>query len=166
MAVYGPEHRVGDLVAKYVYAYADGETATLLGGGQAIVAGAALANGTFGHSVDYDDPFESMPYIRPRRYSRQHWRQQNTTELGEYLRSRLRGVDSPNVGVVRGKELFIGAEFVDGDGNPDKELVKTVRKRCYENGVLVWKAGGERPPVAPAARHDQRASRDRDGHHL
>jgi 2-methylcitrate dehydratase PrpD len=61
VAVYGSGHRVGDRVAEYVHACADGEMATLLGGGQASVAGAALANGTFGHSVDYDDTFESMP---------------------------------------------------------------------------------------------------------
>ena len=45
VAVYGSGHRVGDRVAEYVHACADGEMATLLGGGQASVAGAALANG-------------------------------------------------------------------------------------------------------------------------
>ncbi|MCQ4333513.1 aspartate aminotransferase family protein [Natronomonas sp. F2-12] len=74
-------------------------------------------------------------------YIQAHGLLDHATELGEYMRSRLRDVDSPHIGVVRGKGLFIGAEFIDDDGNPDKELVKAIRKRCYENGVLVWKAG-------------------------
>ncbi len=74
-------------------------------------------------------------------YIQHHNLLDHAKELGEYMRARLRDVQSRYVGVVRGKGLFIGAEFVDGDGAPDKGLVKSVRTRCYKNGVLVWKAG-------------------------
>lgn len=74
-------------------------------------------------------------------YIQHHNLLEHATELGEYMRTRLRELETNHVAAVRGKGLFIGAEFVDSDGSPEKKLVKKVRKRCYENGVLVWKAG-------------------------
>jgi diaminobutyrate-2-oxoglutarate transaminase len=64
-------------------------------------------------------------------------------ELGEYIRGRLRDAEtkSGGIGEVRGKGLFVGAEFVDGDGNPDGDTVDAIQQHCYEHGVLVWKAG-------------------------
>jgi len=43
--------------------------------------------------------------------------------------------------VVRGRGLFVGAEFVDAEGNPDGDLVDAVQQYCFERGVLVWTAG-------------------------
>lgn len=60
VALYGSGHGVGERIRGYVDASAAGETATLIGGGTASTAGAALANGTYGHAIDYDDTFESM----------------------------------------------------------------------------------------------------------
>jgi diaminobutyrate-2-oxoglutarate transaminase len=65
----------------------------------------------------------------------------HATELGDYLRSRFREIDNPLIGDVRGKGLFVGVEFVDGQGRSAKQTVKKIRKECYKNGVLVWKAG-------------------------
>lgn len=64
-------------------------------------------------------------------------------ELGEYIRTRLReaAADNPRLGQVRGRGLFIGAEFVDADGNPDGDLVDAIQDYCFERGVLVWTAG-------------------------
>lgn len=64
-------------------------------------------------------------------------------ELGEDIRSRLQAVADGNahIGDVRGKGLFIGAEFVDEDGSPNAELVNSIQQYCYEHGVLVWTAG-------------------------
>ncbi|GAA0234793.1 aspartate aminotransferase family protein [Haladaptatus pallidirubidus] len=64
-------------------------------------------------------------------------------ELGTSIRNRLRDVamETDRIGEVRGKGLFIGAEFVDAEGSPDKETVKAIQRYCYERGVLVWKAG-------------------------
>lgn len=62
-------------------------------------------------------------------------------QLGDHIRSRLRDVDSPAVGDVRGKGLFVGVEFVNDDGEPAPKAVKEIQEYCYENGVLVWKAG-------------------------
>ncbi|WP_049972300.1 aspartate aminotransferase family protein [Haladaptatus cibarius] len=64
-------------------------------------------------------------------------------ELGTTIRDRLRNVaaETDGIGEVRGKGLFVGAEFVDANGNPDKATVKAVQQYCYEHGVLVWKAG-------------------------
>ena len=60
VAVYGSHHEVGERIASYVDAAAPGSDATVLARGSASVPGAALANGTFGHAVDYDDTFESV----------------------------------------------------------------------------------------------------------
>jgi len=67
------------------------------------------------------------------------------TRLGERIRGRLREVadENPYLAEVRGKGLFIGAEFVDGDGRVENagDIVADIQQRCYENGALVWKAG-------------------------
>ena len=64
-------------------------------------------------------------------------------DLGEYIRGRLReaGDENDRLADVRGKGLFIGAEFVDEDGNPDGDLVDAIQQYCFERGVLVWTAG-------------------------
>jgi diaminobutyrate-2-oxoglutarate transaminase len=64
-------------------------------------------------------------------------------DLGEYIRGRLRaaGEDTDRLADVRGRGLFIGAEFVDADGRPDGDLVDAIQQYCFEHGVLVWKAG-------------------------
>jgi len=64
-------------------------------------------------------------------------------DLGEYIRGRLReaGEGNERLADVRGKGLFIGAEFVDADGKPDGDLVDAIQQYCFERGVLVWTAG-------------------------
>jgi len=37
--------------------------------------------------------------------------------------------------------LFVGAEFVDANGDPDDDRVEAIQQYCYEHGVLVWTAG-------------------------
>ncbi len=59
VAVYGAHHGVGDRIAGHVDATMPGDDAVVLARGRASPTGAALANGTFGHAVDYDDTFES-----------------------------------------------------------------------------------------------------------
>lgn len=60
VGLYGSKHPIGDRIHGYVEATAPGDAATLLGGGSASLPGAALANGTDGHAIDYDDTFESI----------------------------------------------------------------------------------------------------------
>lgn len=60
VAVYGAHHEVGDRIAGYVERCHDGDEASVFARGAASPAGAALANGTFGHAIDYDDTFESI----------------------------------------------------------------------------------------------------------
>ncbi|WP_254546754.1 MmgE/PrpD family protein [Halomarina pelagica] len=60
VAVYGSRHEVGDRIAAYVEASSPGTDATVFARGSASAPGAALANGTFGHAIDYDDTFESI----------------------------------------------------------------------------------------------------------
>ena len=60
VAVYGSHHDVGDHIAAFVEEDSPGDAATVLARGSASATGAALANATFGHAVDYDDTFESI----------------------------------------------------------------------------------------------------------
>jgi len=60
VALYGSQHPVGEHVGAFVDTAEPGTAASLLGGGTASTTGAALANGTFGHAIDYDDTFESV----------------------------------------------------------------------------------------------------------
>jgi len=76
-------------------------------------------------------------------YVQEHDLLAHSREIGEYVRDRLRevGDETGAIGEVRGKGLFVGAEFVDSDGAPDGDAVAAVQQRCYERGVLVWTAG-------------------------
>ena len=60
VAVFGSHHAVGDRLSEYVDRFEPGDQATVFGRGTASATGAALANGGFGHAVDYDDTFESI----------------------------------------------------------------------------------------------------------
>lgn len=60
VALYGSHHDVGDRITAFVEADSSGEVATMLARGSASATGAALANATYGHAVDYDDTFESI----------------------------------------------------------------------------------------------------------
>lgn len=60
VALFGSQHAVGDRLTRYVDRSSPGDQATVIGRGTASAAGAALANGGFGHAVDYDDTFESI----------------------------------------------------------------------------------------------------------
>lgn len=60
VALYGSHHEVGEIVADYVRATSGGGETPMLGRNPTATAGAALANGTFGHAIDYDDTFESL----------------------------------------------------------------------------------------------------------
>ena len=64
-------------------------------------------------------------------------------ELGSYVRERLReaGEGTDRLAEVRGRGLFVGAEFLDADGGPAGDLVDAIQEYCFERGVLVWTAG-------------------------
>ncbi|NIC00803.1 aspartate aminotransferase family protein [Halobacterium sp. R2-5] len=81
--------------------------------------------------------------LRAIEYIQDHDLLDHATEVGEYIRGRLRdaGDGDPGLGEVRGKGLFVGAEFVDEHGEPDDDRVEAIQKYCYEHGVLVWTAG-------------------------
>ena len=76
-------------------------------------------------------------------YIREHDLLAHARAIGEYLRDRLRevGEENPLLADVRGKGLFIGAEFVHEDGGPADDVVDAIQRYCYEHGVLVWTAG-------------------------
>jgi len=76
-------------------------------------------------------------------YVQEHDLLAHARDLGEYIQGRLRDVaaDNDRLAVVRGRGLFVGAEFVDTEGNPDGDLVDAIQQYCFERGVLVWTAG-------------------------
>jgi 2-methylcitrate dehydratase PrpD len=59
VAIHGSGQEIGDIVTEYVECTSPGDTATVVGRSSASPVGAALANGTFGHAIDYDDTFET-----------------------------------------------------------------------------------------------------------
>jgi len=81
--------------------------------------------------------------LRAIEYIQSHDLLDHATEVGSWIRDRLHdaGEDDPGVGEVRGKGLFVGAEFVDAHGEPDSDRVDAIQEYCYEHGVLVWTAG-------------------------
>jgi diaminobutyrate-2-oxoglutarate transaminase len=81
--------------------------------------------------------------LRAIEYIQSHDLLNHATEVGAWIRDRLgdAGENDPGVGEVRGKGLFVGAEFVDADGEPDSDRVDAIQEYCYEHGVLVWTAG-------------------------
>lgn len=60
VAIYGSQHEVGEQILSHVEAHQSGGSASVIGHDTASATGAALANGTFGHAIDYDDTFESI----------------------------------------------------------------------------------------------------------
>ncbi|WP_411966063.1 aspartate aminotransferase family protein [Haloferax sp. YSMS24] len=94
--------------------------------------------GTYrGHVVGMRAGTRAIEYIQ------EHDLLAHARELGEYIRTRLSeaAAGNPRIADVRGKGLFIGAEFVDENGDPDAEAADALQQYCFEHGVLVWKAG-------------------------
>lgn len=81
--------------------------------------------------------------VRAIEYIQDHDLLAHAREMGSYIRGRLRDAadETSRIGEVRGRGLFVGAEFVDDDGQSDKQLVNDIQQHCYERGVLVWTAG-------------------------
>jgi diaminobutyrate-2-oxoglutarate transaminase len=81
--------------------------------------------------------------VRAIEYIEAHDLLDHATELGEYIRGRLRSAAEsvPALAEVRGRGLFVGAEFVDTERASGAELVEAVQARCCERGVIVWTAG-------------------------
>ncbi|MFC6734280.1 MULTISPECIES: aspartate aminotransferase family protein [unclassified Haladaptatus] len=76
-------------------------------------------------------------------YIQEHDLLAHARDLGDYITKRLEEVaeGTPQLAEVRGKGLFIGAEFRHEDGTPADEVADAIQDYCFENGVLVWKAG-------------------------
>ncbi|MGD0550872.1 MAG: aspartate aminotransferase family protein [Candidatus Bathyarchaeia archaeon] len=64
---------------------------------------------------------------------------------GAHMMRRLKDLqqETKTIGEVRGKGLMVAAEFVEDrrTKKPAVDLVKKIQFRCFERGVLVWKAG-------------------------
>jgi diaminobutyrate-2-oxoglutarate transaminase len=64
---------------------------------------------------------------------------------GDYMLKRMKDLqeETKTIGDVRGKGMMVAAEFV-GDRKTKKpavDLVSKIQRRCFERGVIVWKAG-------------------------
>ncbi|MFJ8813826.1 4-aminobutyrate--2-oxoglutarate transaminase [Amycolatopsis thermoflava] len=63
-------------------------------------------------------------------------------EIGSLLTSRLRGLDDPRIGDVRGRGGMIAVELVrPGTTEPDAALAKAVAAAAHERGVIVLTCG-------------------------
>jgi diaminobutyrate-2-oxoglutarate transaminase len=83
--------------------------------------------------------------LRAIEYIDEHDLLAHARDLGEYIRSRLDEVkaETPCLGDVRGKGLFIGAEFDDRGSKSASEIVDEIQRRCLDEGAIVWNAGRE-----------------------
>jgi taurine-pyruvate aminotransferase len=64
---------------------------------------------------------------------------ENSARVGSYLSERLRALNKPSIGEVRGCGLLIGLEMVSGEGRepmPEAQVV-AVQKAVREAGVLI-----------------------------
>ncbi len=94
--------------------------------------------GTYrGHVVGMRAGTRAIEYIQ------EHELLSHARELGGFIQDRLHeAADRTDcLADIRGRGLFIGAEFVDETGNPDGDLVDDIQQYCFERGVLVWTAG-------------------------
>jgi len=67
----------------------------------------------------------------------------NARTVGHYLKASLQALagDFAEVGDVRGAGLFIGMDFLNGDGAPDADRATAVINELRDNGVLIGAAG-------------------------
>jgi diaminobutyrate-2-oxoglutarate transaminase len=81
--------------------------------------------------------------VRAIDYVEDHGLLDHASALGSYIRDRLRTVaaDVDAVADVRGRGLFVGAEFVGADGDPNPDAVDSIRRECMRRGVLTWGGG-------------------------
>ena len=85
--------------------------------------------------------------------------QENARDTGVLLRERLRGLNHPAIGDVRGSGLMVGVELVDAAGAPDAALAKSVANGMRRRGVLIGTEGPGgnvlkiRPPLPFGAEH-------------
>ncbi|ADD07325.1 pyridoxal phosphate-dependent aminotransferase (plasmid) [Natrialba magadii ATCC 43099] len=94
--------------------------------------------GTYrGHVVGMRAGTRAIEYIQ------EHNLLAHARDLGEYIQDRLHEAadETDQLADIRGKGLFIGAEFVDENGAPDSDVVDAIQQYCFEHGVLVWTAG-------------------------
>jgi 4-aminobutyrate aminotransferase-like enzyme len=89
--------------------------------------------------------------------------QQNSFEIGAYLRSELRiaAATDARVGDVRGAGLYIGIEIVDDNssGEPNREAAEKIVNAMRERNILIGTAGRHgnvlkiRPPLCLSREH-------------
>lgn len=72
---------------------------------------------------------------------------ESSAAVGSHLLARLREIDDPRIGEIRGRGLLIGIEFVSGPDQaplPEAEVIQ-IQKRIRSNGVLVGRNGDTVP---------------------
>ncbi len=107
-----------DLMGKWVM----GSHGGTYGGGSAVATAAAVATI---EAIEQDNMLE------------------NAAMMGEHLLVNLRELQAEYrmIGDVRGRGLMIGTEFVNSEGQPDKEICKAVAKACVDRRLLILTCG-------------------------
>lgn len=70
---------------------------------------------------------------------------EHSAEMGEYLREQLRGLNHPNISLVRGKGL-LNAIVID---HPNKEMAYEICLKMKDNGLLAKPTHGDKIRFAP-----------------
>lgn len=79
------------------------------------------------------------------KYTQEEGLVERSAREGARMMKRLKDLqqESKTIGEVRGKGMMVAAEFVEDKRTkkPAIELVRKIQAKCFERGVLVWKAG-------------------------
>jgi len=70
---------------------------------------------------------------------------QRARDLGQKTLDRLREIASKSrfIGDLRGRGLYVGAEFVKDKKTkePAADILKTLQENCFQKGLILWKGG-------------------------
>jgi len=82
---------------------------------------------------------------------------ENAASMGEFLKSRLRGVARLEIGDVRGEGLMVAIEIIDKDGNKNPVLRDKIVEGSFYKGLLLLGCGENSirfsPPLTVTTKH-------------
>lgn len=100
----------------------------------------------FTNQIDFFSTFGGNPVsaaaaLATLNYLQSHELQENARETGALLREKLRGLNHPAIGDIRGSGLMVGVEIITESGAPDKAGAKSIANGLRRRRVLIGTEG-------------------------